>query len=125
MLAPEQFLPGMPERISLVRIDAIVSAKLGPTRVCGNARPAVFNSRVAMYLAKYIGGWSTRAIGRFYDGRDHSTVCHSIKRVESKRGSSPEVAQLIEELSSAIHVSDRPATATFQHTARKGGRVDG
>jgi hypothetical protein len=49
MLAPEQFLPGMQGRISLARIDAIVSCRLGPTRIRSNARPAVFNRQVAMY----------------------------------------------------------------------------
>jgi hypothetical protein len=102
MLAPEQFLPGMPGRVSLAKIDAVVSAKLGPTRVRGNARPAAFNRQVAMYLAKHVGGWSTTAIGRFYNGRDHSTVCYSIKQVESKCQRSPQFAQLIEELRSAI-----------------------
>jgi chromosomal replication initiator protein len=106
----------MPGRISLDLIDAVVSAKLGLTRVRGNAQPAVFNRQVAMYLAKYVGGWSTTAIGRFYNGRDHSTVCYSIRRVETKRERSPEFAQLIEELASAIQsqISSWPATATFQ-----------
>jgi hypothetical protein len=108
MLAPEQFFSELPGRISLASIDAVVSAKLGPTRVRGNAPPAVFNRQVAMYLGKYIGGWSTTAIGRFYNGRDHSTVCYSIKRVESKRESIPEFAQLIEELSSAIQSTGPP-----------------
>lgn len=113
MVAPEQFLPGMPGRISLAQIDAIVSAKLGLTRVRSNARPAVFNRQVAMYLAKAVGGWSTTAIGRFYNGRDHSTVCYSIKRVESKRESSPELARLIEELSSAITSRTGPPQQAF------------
>jgi hypothetical protein len=108
MVAPEQFLAGIPGRISLARIDAIVSAKLGLTRVRGNAQPAACNRQVAMYLAKYVGGWSTTAIGRFYNGRDHSTVCYSIKRVESKRERSHEFAQLIEELTSAIRSQTGP-----------------
>jgi hypothetical protein len=103
VVSPE-LLAGRPGRTSLARIDAIVSAKLGLTRVRGNAQPAVGNRQVAMYLAKYVGGWSTTAIGRFYNGRDHSTVCYSIKRVETKRERSPEFAQLIEELAAAIRL---------------------
>jgi hypothetical protein len=108
MGAPEQFLGGIPGRISLDLIDAIVSAKVGLTRVRGNAQPAVSNRQVAMYLAKYVGGWSTMAIGRFYNGRDHSTVCYSIERVKSKRERNPEFAQLIEELASAIRSQTGP-----------------
>jgi chromosomal replication initiation ATPase DnaA len=87
MVTPEQFLTRISGRISLDLIDAVVSARLGITRVRSNTQPAVSNRQVAMYLAKYVGGWSTTAIGRFYNGRDHSTVCYSIKRVESKRRS--------------------------------------
>jgi hypothetical protein len=61
-----------------------------------------------------LGGWSTTAIGRFYNGRDHSTVCYSIKRVESKRERSPEFAQLIQELTSAIHSQTGPSQQPFK-----------
>jgi len=70
---PEQFR--LERRVPLSAIDATVSAHLGPTPVMGNAQPAVFNRQVAMYLAKRVGGWSTTRIGKFYNGRDHSTVC--------------------------------------------------
>lgn len=61
-------------RVALAKIDGVVSARLGTTRVAGNAQPAVFNRQIAMYLAKHVGGWSTTAISRFYNGRDHSTL---------------------------------------------------
>ena len=61
------------KRISLAEIDGVVFAKLGTTRTPGNAQLACFNRQVAMYIAARIGGWSTTEIGRFYNGRDHST----------------------------------------------------
>jgi hypothetical protein len=54
-------------RIALARIDAVVSARLGPARVRGNAQPAAFHRQIAMYLAHRVGGWSTTRIGRFYN----------------------------------------------------------
>jgi chromosomal replication initiator protein len=84
--------------ISLAQIDAAVSARLGPTRTLGNAQPACFNRQVAMYLAKHLGHWSTTVIGRFYNGRDHSTVCYSIQRIEALRESDPDVDALIGDL---------------------------
>ena len=42
-------------RVSLANIDGAVSARLGTTRVAGNAQPAVFNRQIAMYLAKCVG----------------------------------------------------------------------
>lgn len=85
-------------RLSLETIDAAVSARLGPTRIPGNEQPACFNRQIAMYLARRVGGWSTTAIGRFYNGRDHSTVCYGIQRIESLRDSDPEVNALVTEL---------------------------
>ena len=58
MNARETATPSSPQRISLEAIDAVVSARLGETRVRGNAQPAVLNRQVAMYLAKHVGGWS-------------------------------------------------------------------
>src|SRR3954469_25976308 len=85
-------------RTSLATIDRVVSARLGPTRVPGNEQPACFNRQIAMYLARHVGGWSTTQIGRFYNGRDHSTVCHGIQRVESLRESNPEVDAAVTQL---------------------------
>ncbi len=90
--APE---PASGGRISLAQIDAAVSARLGPTRGLGNSQPACFNRQVAMYLAKHVGRWTTTIIGRFYNGRDHSTVCHGIQRIEALRESDPDVDLLI------------------------------
>lgn len=73
------------KRLSLEAIDAVVSARLGPTRIQGNAQPACFNRQVAMYLAKHVAGWSTTYIGRFYNGRDHSTVVYGIQRMQALR----------------------------------------
>ncbi len=93
--APE---PLSQKRISLAEIDALVSAKLGATRTLGNAQPACFNRQVAMYLAARVGRWSTSVIGRFYNGRDHSTVCYGVQRIEALRESDPDVDALLTEL---------------------------
>lgn len=102
-MATSAFSIGSGCRLPLEVIDSVVSARLGLTRVPGNEQPACFNRQVAMYLAKNIGGWSTKAIGRFYHGRDHSTVCHGIQRIESLRQSHSDVDVLISELKGQLH----------------------
>ena len=89
-------------RIPLAAIDATVAARLGPGRVSGNAQPAAFSRQVAMYLAKMVGGWSTPQIGRFYNGRDHSTVCYAIRRVEVLRATNPDVDGLLSVLTGEV-----------------------
>jgi hypothetical protein len=98
-MASAAFAPSIPyRRLSLARIDSLVSARLGPTRIQGNTQPACFNRQVAMYLAKHVAGWSTTMIGRFYHGGDHSTVIHGIQRIEALRESDPAVDTLLSEL---------------------------
>jgi DnaA-like protein len=96
------------KRLSLAEIDAVVSAKLGTTRALGNAQPACFNRQVAMYLAARIGRWSTTQIGRFYNGRDHSTVCYGIQRIEEMRDSDPQVDSLLSELKGQLAKHEEP-----------------
>src|ERR1700729_3279412 len=94
MLAPNRARTPAPQ-VSLAQIDAVVSARLGPTRVMGNAHPAAFNRQGAMYLAKQVGSWSTTKIGQFYNGRDHSTVCYAIQRIEALRESRSDLDGLL------------------------------
>lgn len=99
-MASQSFAPQSvrERRLSLAEIDALVSARLGPTRGLGNSQPACFNRQIAMYLAARVGRWSTTIIGRFYGGRDHSTVCYGIQRIESLSESDPEVDALLADL---------------------------
>lgn len=113
-----------PNKLSLVRLDSIVAARLGETRVSGNAHPAVLNRQVAMYLAKQIGGWSYEAIGRFYNGRHHSTVHYAIRRVEALREHSPDLDTLLCDLRQAIadasdELSPQQKSADLQRKSRK------
>src|SRR5690349_9962388 len=105
--APEQ---RSGRRLSLAEIDAAVAARLGPTRGLGNSQPACFNRQVGMYLARYVGRWSTTVIGRFYNGRDHSTVCYGIQRIEALRESDPDIDALIADLKHELSADvDSPA----------------
>ena len=103
-------------RIALTIIDATVSAHLGTTRVTGNAQPAVFNRQIAMYLAKHVGGWSTTRIGKYYNGRDHSTVCYALKRIAALTEADPEVDALLTNLTNEIR-SAAPPSATHHNVS--------
>jgi hypothetical protein len=103
-MASPSFKPHLAQhrRISLAEIDAAVAARLGATRGLGNSQPACFNRQVAMYLAKHVAGWTTTVIGRFYNGRDHSTVCYGIQRIEALRESDSDVDALLTQLKQKI-----------------------
>lgn len=65
-----------------------------------------------MYLAKYVGRWTTTIIGRFYNGRDHSTVCYGIQRIEALRETDPDVDALITDLKRQLAGEENPAKAS-------------
>ena len=113
---PQQFQ--LSPRAPLTTIDETVSARLGTTRVSGNAQPAVFNRQVAMYLAKYVGGWSTTRIGKFYNGRHHSTVCYALKRIAALRQAHPDIDALLTNLADEIRSAPIRPTSFQKPRAR-------
>ena len=89
-------------RLSLEQIDSTVSSQLGPGRVTGNEQGPCFSRQISMYLAKHVGGWSMVKIGRFYNGRHHTTVLHAIQKVQRLRCEDDSVDALIEVLTAAL-----------------------
>ena len=85
-------------RLSLEQIEAIVADHLGSGRVPGNHAAPCLSRQVSMYLAKNVAGWSTTSIGRFYNGRHHTTVLHAIQKIERLRQTDESVDALIEVL---------------------------
>ena len=55
-----------------------------------------------MYLARRLGGWSLPQIGRFYNGRHHTTVLHAIRKIERLRRTYEAVDALLDVLTSAL-----------------------
>ena len=93
--------------VTLPQIETTVSAYLGPGRVPGNRHGECFSRQISMYLAKHVGGWSTPQIGRFYNGRHHTTVLYAIEKISRMRDQEPSVDALLEVLSGDL----RPAGA--------------
>jgi hypothetical protein len=85
-------------RLSLEQIEATVADHLGNGRVPGNQSAPCLSRQVSMYLAKNVVGWSTTRIGRFYNGRHHTTVLHAIQKIERLRQTDESVDALLEVL---------------------------
>ena len=81
-------------------IADVVSAHIGiPTtelRDRSRRRPIVFGRHVAMYFAKQLSGKPLTSIGRFFGGRDHSTVLHAISSIEQQIEYDREVRQTVD-----------------------------
>lgn len=89
-------------RLSLEQIEATVADHLGRGRVLGNQRAPCFSRQISMYLAKNVGGWSATRIGRFYNGRHHTTVLYAIRKIERLRKTDESVDAVIEVLTAVL-----------------------
>lgn len=93
-------------RISVDAIQKRVAAHYGirvsemfSTRRARNiARPR----QVAMYLAKTLTSLSYPEIGRQFGGRDHTTVMHAVRAIESHIETNPEIAEDVQLLKSLL-----------------------
>ena len=59
--------------------------------------------QIAMYQIRRMTNLSLKEIGREFGDRDHSTVMHSIERVEKLMKQSPEVAEVIKDINANIN----------------------
>jgi hypothetical protein len=65
-------------------------------------------------LAKHVGGWSTTRIGRFYNGRHHSTVLHAIAKVERLRQTDGSIDAPIDVITAAVSPAVNGYEISFQ-----------
>ena len=68
-----------------------------------NSKSIAMPRQVAMYLCKTLTGASLPEIGRSFGGKHHSTVIHSIRKVEALRKKDTVFNSLIHSLSESIH----------------------
>jgi chromosomal replication initiator protein len=89
-------------RISIELIQKAVADKLGlrPAQLKekSNTRQIAFPRQIAMYLAKELTTASLPEIGRAFGGKHHTTVIHSIKKIEQQRQKDPDLNRLINTL---------------------------
>lgn len=100
-------LPGNERRIGIEAIIKAVASKfdLQPAQLKArsNARHITYPRQVAMYLAKDLTQCSLPEIGRAFGGKHHTTVLHSIHKIERLRQKDPDLNRLIHSLTDSLH----------------------
>ncbi len=103
----KHIVTGQDRRIS---IDSIIKAvaehfNLAASQIKQktNARQISYPRQVAMYLAKDLTPASLPEIGRAFGGKHHTTVLHSIHKIEQLRQQDVDLNRLIHRLSDSIH----------------------
>lgn len=71
----------------------------GPART----KDVALARQVAMYEIRRMTNLSLKEIGQQFEGRDHTTVMHSLKQIESQIKEDPEMAEIIKDLNANIN----------------------
>jgi chromosomal replication initiator protein len=94
------------ELISIDLVQKVVSSyfnmKISDLKVRRKYKGYVVPRQIAMYLSRKLTNASLLEIGEKFGGKDHSTVLHSIKKVEEKMVKEPPFREMIENLQGRI-----------------------
>jgi chromosomal replication initiator protein len=92
-----------------ISIDAIQKAvaerfeiKQSALKEKSNTRKIVYPRQVAMYLVKELTDASLPEIGRAFGGKHHTTVIHSINKIEQSRHTDPDLNRVIQSLMESL-----------------------
>ena len=92
-----------------VTIDSIQKAvaerfqiKQSQLKEKSNTQKVVYPRQVAMYLVKELTSASLPEIGRAFGGKQHTTVIHSIHKIEETRHGNPELNRLLHSLMDSL-----------------------
>jgi chromosomal replication initiator protein len=94
------------ELISIDTIQKVVASfyniKISDLKAKKKYKGYVIPRQIAMYFSRKLTNASLLEIGEKFGGKDHSTVLHSIKKVEERVSQDPSFKEIIENLNSRI-----------------------
>ncbi|RME38136.1 MAG: hypothetical protein D6788_08025 [Planctomycetota bacterium] len=61
-----------------------------------------FPRHLCMYLARELTSQSLEEIGRYFGGRDHTTVLHATRSIARRAREEPDVRRLLDELTDEV-----------------------
>ncbi len=95
------FLPS--SDVIIDEVSKFYSIDADAIRGQGRTKDTALARQIAMYQIRRMTNLSLKEIGREFGDRDHSTVMHSIERVEKLMKQSPEVAEVIKDINANIN----------------------
>ncbi len=93
-----------------ITIDSIIRAvaerfSISPSQIKqkSNARDSTYPRQIAMHLTKELTSSSLPEIGRAFGGKHHTTVLHSVHKIERLRHTDPELNRLLNSLMDSLN----------------------
>jgi chromosomal replication initiator protein len=76
-------------------VATFFSMKPAQIKAKNNSRPIAVPRQIAMYICKEVTKQSLPQIGKDFGGKHHTTVLHSIRKIESLRKKDPEISTAV------------------------------
>jgi chromosomal replication initiator protein len=67
-----------------------------------NSRAIVYPRQIAMYLAKHLTEASLPEIGRQFGGKHHTTVLHSVEKIDNVRKTDKDLNRMLNKLTEQL-----------------------
>ncbi len=103
----KNFIDSQARKITIDAIQKAVAEQFGlrvaEIKAKSNSRAIVFPRQIAMYMAKQMTEASLPEIGRQFGGKHHTTVMHSIGKIEDQRQADKDLNRLLNKLTETLN----------------------
>jgi chromosomal replication initiator protein len=103
----KNFIEAQTKKITIDSIQKAVAEQFGlrvvEIKAKDNSRAIVYPRQIAMYLTKHMTEASLPEIGRQFGGKHHTTVMHSVEKIEELRQSDKDLNRLLNKLTETLN----------------------
>ena len=122
----KNFIDSQARKITIESIQKAVAEQFGlrlaEIKAKNNSRAIVYPRQIAMYLAKHLTEASLPEIGRQFGGKHHTTVLHSVEKIEEQRKTDKDLNRLHQQTDRAIRRIDAVSRAFSTHCDQSSSR---
>jgi chromosomal replication initiator protein len=102
----KNFIDSQARKVTIESIQKAVAEQFGlrlvEIKAKNNSRAIVYPRQIAMYLAKHLTEASLPEIGRQFGGKHHTTVLHSVEKIDETRKNDKDLNRLLTKLTEQL-----------------------
>ena len=102
----KNFIDSQARKVTIEAIQKATAEQFGlrlvEIKAKNNSRAIVYPRQIAMYLAKHLTEASLPEIGRQFGGKHHTTVLHSVDKIDEARKADKDLNRLINKLTEQL-----------------------
>ena len=102
----KNFIDSQARKVTIESIQKVVAEQFGlrlvEIKAKNNSRAIVYPRQIAMYLAKHLTEASLPEIGRQFGGKHHTTVLHSVDKIDVTRKTDKDLNRLINKMTEQL-----------------------